>query len=159
VAEVIEACPIQMEGFWTQADLNVLPLDSYDVLLGMDWLAANKSKLKFYEKTLECEYEEGNTRMLQGIQKPVSMRQISTLHIKKFSRIGCPMYAIKIINPVESGEMKVEDHPVLWDFKDVFPKEVPRLPLKRNLRLLNRSRTRSSANIESALQDEYARVD
>jgi hypothetical protein len=42
MVEAVESCPIQMEGFRTQADLNVLPLGSYDVLLGMDWLAAHK---------------------------------------------------------------------------------------------------------------------
>jgi hypothetical protein len=29
--------------------------------------------------------------------------------------------------------LKVEDHPFLWEFRDVFPEEVPRLPLKRDL--------------------------
>jgi hypothetical protein len=33
-------------------DLNVLPLGSYDVLLGMDWLDALKEKLNYYEKNL-----------------------------------------------------------------------------------------------------------
>jgi hypothetical protein len=77
--EVVEACPIRIEGFQTQADMNVLPLGSYDVLLGMDWLATHKEKLNCYEKTLECEDEEGNTIILQGIRKSVSVRQISSV--------------------------------------------------------------------------------
>jgi hypothetical protein len=68
VIEVVEACPIGMEGFQTQEVLNILPLISYDVLLGMDWLASHKEKLNCYEKILECEDEKGNTRILQGIQ-------------------------------------------------------------------------------------------
>lgn len=67
VAEVVEACPIGMEGFQTQEVLNILPLGSYDVLLGMDWLAAHNTKLNYYEKILECEDEKGNARILQGI--------------------------------------------------------------------------------------------
>jgi hypothetical protein len=43
------------------------------------------------------------------------------------------MYAIHVIISKESGELKVEDHPFLWEFRDVFPEEVPRLPLKRDL--------------------------
>jgi hypothetical protein len=103
------------------------------MLLGMDWLASHKEKFNCYEKTIECEYEEGNARMFQGIWKPVSMIQISMLQFKKFSIKGCPMYVIQILNPLESGELKVEDHPVLWDFKNVFPKEVLGLPTKRDL--------------------------
>jgi len=79
VSEVVESCPIQMEGFHAQVDLNFLPLGSYDMLLGMDWLASHKIKLNYYEKILECEDEEENTRISQGIQNPVSMRQISVL--------------------------------------------------------------------------------
>jgi hypothetical protein len=67
VAEVIEACPFEMSGLHTQTTLNILPLRSYDVFLGMDWLTVHKVKLIFYDKTLECEDVEGNTRVLQGI--------------------------------------------------------------------------------------------
>jgi hypothetical protein len=76
VAEVIEACRIRIKGFHTQAYLNFLPLGSYDMLLGMDWLAACKEKLNSYEKTIECENEEGNMIILQGIRKPISVRRI-----------------------------------------------------------------------------------
>jgi hypothetical protein len=43
------------------------------------------------------------------------------------------LYAIQVLYSTKGKEMKVEDHPVLWEFRDVFPKEVPRLPLKRDL--------------------------
>ena len=131
--EVVEACPIRMEVFQTQVVLNILPLGSYDVLLGMDWLAAHTEKLNCYEKILECEDEKENNKILQGIRKPVSVRQISTLELKKFSIKGCPMYSIKVLNSTERGELKVEYHPVLWEFRDDFLEEVPRLPLKRDL--------------------------
>jgi hypothetical protein len=123
VVEVIEACPIEMNGLQTQEALNILPLGSYDVLLGMDWLASHKEKLNCYEKVLECEDNEGNARILQGIQKPVSVRKISTLQLKKFNRKGCPLYAIQVLNSTESKEMKVEDHPVLWEFKMCFQRK------------------------------------
>jgi len=31
------------------------------------------------------------------------------------------MYDIHILNSIESGEIKFEYHPVLWEFKGVFP--------------------------------------
>jgi hypothetical protein len=58
VAEVVEACPISVEGFQTQANLNILPLISYDVLLGMYQLAIHKENLNYYEKIIECEDKE-----------------------------------------------------------------------------------------------------
>jgi hypothetical protein len=52
---MIEACPFEMNGMHTQGTLNILPLGSYDVLIGMDWLDIHKKNLNFHEKTLECE--------------------------------------------------------------------------------------------------------
>jgi hypothetical protein len=63
-----------MGEFPTQETLNILPLGSYDLLIGMDWLATYKSRLDYYHKTLECVSEEGRRTTLQGIQKPISVR-------------------------------------------------------------------------------------
>ena len=38
VSEVVEKYPLVINGLVTCVDLNVLPLGSYDVLIGMDWL-------------------------------------------------------------------------------------------------------------------------
>jgi hypothetical protein len=51
-----------MSGFPTQATLNILPLGYYDLLIEMDWLASHKTKLDYYNKTLECEDEERRKR-------------------------------------------------------------------------------------------------
>jgi hypothetical protein len=133
VAEVIKDCPFEMSVLHTQTTLNFLPPGSYDVMLGMDWLAVHKAKSNCYENTLECEDEEENTIVLQGIRKPVLVRKILALQLKKFSRKGCPLYAIQVSNSAERKELKVEDHPMLWEYKDVFLEEVHGLPPKRDL--------------------------
>jgi hypothetical protein len=84
-----------MNGLPTQERLNILPLGSYDFLIGMDWMAAHKSKLDYYNKNLECEDEEGKKITLQGVQKPISMRQISALQVNKCCRKGCPYMPYK----------------------------------------------------------------
>ena len=45
VSEVIEKCPSVMKGLVTCVDMNVLPLGSYDVLIGMDWLESHRVSL------------------------------------------------------------------------------------------------------------------
>jgi hypothetical protein len=63
-----------MSGLPSQATLNILSLQSYDLLIGMDWLDAHKTKLDCYNKTLECDNEEGRKVTLKGIQNHVSVR-------------------------------------------------------------------------------------
>jgi hypothetical protein len=38
-----------------------------------------------------------------------------------------------VLNSTKGKELKAEYHPVLWEFKDVFPEEVPGLPPKRDI--------------------------
>ena len=54
VSEVVEKCPLVMNGLVTCVDMNVLPLGSYDVLIGMDLLEAHRVKLDCYSNTFEC---------------------------------------------------------------------------------------------------------
>ena len=49
--------------------MNVLPLGSYDVFIGMDWLEAHKVKFDCYNKTFECMGEEGNPVVVKGNSK------------------------------------------------------------------------------------------
>ena len=74
VSEVVEKFPLVIDGLVTYADLNFLPLGSYDILIGMDWLEAHRVKLDCHDKTFECIDEEGNLRVIRGIPKGISIR-------------------------------------------------------------------------------------
>ena len=62
-----------MDGLVTYADPNVLPLGSYGILIGMDWLEAHRVKLDCYNKTFECMDEKGNPVVVKGIPKVFSI--------------------------------------------------------------------------------------
>ena len=68
--------------------LNVLPLGSYDVLIGMDWLESHQVNIDYYNKTFECIDEEGSLRVVKGIPKVISVRHISAMQLKKFCTKG-----------------------------------------------------------------------
>jgi hypothetical protein len=69
-----------------KTNLNILPLGYYDVINRMDWLEGHKVVLYCYEKSLKYKDENDIARTIQGIQKPVSVRQISTMQFKKCMR-------------------------------------------------------------------------
>ena len=86
-----------MNGLVTCVDRNVLPLGSYDVLIGMDWLKAHRVNLDCYNRNFECMNEEGNPVVVKGIPKVISVRQVSAMQLKKFCRKGCQLYAAHIL--------------------------------------------------------------
>ena len=55
---------MDMNGLSTRAYLNIIPLGSYDCLIGMDWLDKHHAILEFYNKAFNCLDEEGNLRRL-----------------------------------------------------------------------------------------------
>ena len=67
ISEMVKKFPLVMNGLVTCVDMNFLPLGSYDVLIGMDWLEAQRVRLDCYNKTFECLDEEENLKVVKGI--------------------------------------------------------------------------------------------
>ena len=86
---MLEKCPLVINGLITCVDLNFLPLGSYDVLIGMDWLEAHRAKLDCYNKTFECLDEEGKLKVVKGIPKVISGRNSSAMQLKEFHGKCC----------------------------------------------------------------------
>jgi hypothetical protein len=93
INEMVKACPMDMNGLSTREYLNILPLGSYDCLISMDWLDQHHAILDCYNKEFNCMDEEGNLRTVQGIPRAVTVREISTLQMKKIYRKGCQIFA------------------------------------------------------------------
>ena len=55
----VRVCAFQLNGMPTSTYLNVLPLGSYSMLWGMNWLYLHRTKVDFYEKSIECLDDNG----------------------------------------------------------------------------------------------------
>jgi hypothetical protein len=109
-----------MNGVGSKVDLNIIPLGSYDCLIGKDWLENHCSVLDFYNKYFACLDEEGNSRIMQGIISPISVRDISTLQLKRSFREGCYLYVAHMEETTKDKDPSPEDYPILRDYEDVF---------------------------------------
>ena len=126
-----------MSQFQTPVKLNVLPLGSYDVLIGMDWLEKHKVVLNCFEKTFTCLDDKGEIVTVKWIPRKVYVRQISALQMKKYVQKGCKVFVVHVINYDEhinnEDKLKFDDIPILKEFSDAFPEEIPWLPPKIGL--------------------------
>jgi len=64
----------------------------------MEFLEKNKVVLNCYEKWFTYKDESGITRTIEGIIKPISIRQISSLQLNKCISKVCKIYAIQVTN-------------------------------------------------------------
>jgi predicted aspartyl protease len=125
VVEFISDFEFNLDGQDIRKNLNILPLGSYDMIIGMDWLEKHKAVLDCYAKTLNYKDNFGTTRTTQGIPKPVSIRQVSMMQLKKCMRKGCQVYAIQVMNLLgREDKPKLEDFVVLPEFRDMFVDEI-----------------------------------
>jgi len=60
----VRAFAFDLNGMPTATHLNVLPLGSYNMLLGMDWLYLHRTKVDCYDKSIECVDDNGEPRVL-----------------------------------------------------------------------------------------------
>ena len=54
VSEIVKECEVNLNGFPMKLNLNILPLGSYDVLIGMDLLEQHYVMLNFLHKSILC---------------------------------------------------------------------------------------------------------
>ena len=76
VTSFVKNCELLMNDFITHVDLNILPLGSYDMFIGMDWIEKHKVMSNCFEKTFTCTIDTRNTIKVKAIPKKVTIREI-----------------------------------------------------------------------------------
>ena len=96
----------------------MFPLGSYDMIIDMEWMENYKLVLNCFDKTFAYLVEDKVFRTVKDIPKPISMRQISVMQLKRCMRKDCILYAIRVTNLLNSeNKTNLYDHP----FSVVFP--------------------------------------
>eukprot|EP00253_Pinus_taeda_P006607 PITA_06607 len=100
----------------------------------MDWLERRWSIINCKTKTVSYRDELGMGKEIQGIQKPVQIRPITASQLVKCIRNKCQIYTVQVgfADSVDKAAT-VKDIPVVQEFADVFPEEIPGLPPRRDL--------------------------
>jgi hypothetical protein len=96
--------------------------------------------------------------MVQGIPRPIYVREISTLQLKRSFRKGCQIYASHMEEPTKDKEPSLEDYPVLKEYEDVFG-EFLGFPPKRDIDFSIDLIPGASPSVQNSLQNEHTRAE
>ena len=112
-----------------------LPIGRYDLILGMNWLSLMHARIFCDEKVLEVKDSEGVVYSIQGKKIPIEAKIVSECKFLKSSRINWgSIMAIYLNKPsLEKDIISSEDHPILQEFADIFPEQLPGLPPYREV--------------------------
>jgi hypothetical protein len=87
----VTGCALNLGEFVMRANLYVMILGSYDVMIGMDWLESHEAILNCKTKLLSLVDDEGQRHVIVGRNQGVSLRFISSLQLWKSMCKGCKL--------------------------------------------------------------------
>ncbi|XP_076953607.1 uncharacterized protein LOC143627732 [Bidens hawaiensis] len=113
-------------------DLIPFKLGSFDLVVGMDWLSRNQAEVACAEKLICIPLQSGETLIIQGEKLDRKLKIISCMKARKLLRKQCYAFLAHVID--KKSKVK-KDIPVLKDFPEVFPDDLPGLPPSRQVEL------------------------
>jgi hypothetical protein len=133
-------CSINLGDFVMKANLYVMILGSYDIVIGMDWLESHDVILNCKTKWLSLTDDLGQSRVIVGRNQGVSLRFISSLQLQKSMCKGCKLYAILALN--ERGEVEgLENLPVVSRVCRCISRRVTRFTTRKRIGVYHRFET------------------
>ncbi|GKE91327.1 putative reverse transcriptase domain-containing protein [Tanacetum coccineum] len=128
---ILNGCTLNLVNHIFEIDLMPIELGTFDVIIGMDWLVKHDSVIVCGEKVVHILY--GNKTLIVEGDKGVSrLKVISCIKARKYVERGCHLF-LAYVTKKKSKEKRLEDMPVIHDFPEVFPVELPGLPLPRQV--------------------------
>ncbi|KAK8340688.1 hypothetical protein V6Z12_A08G114500 [Gossypium hirsutum] len=100
----------------------------------MDWLTTHDVVVNCGRKLIELKYENGNVLRVEPGELNSMPIVISPMSARRCIRKGYEAYIAFVLNTKES-ESKIESAPVVCEYSDVFPEELPGLPLIREVEI------------------------
>ncbi|GJY77940.1 putative reverse transcriptase domain-containing protein [Tanacetum coccineum] len=105
-------CRLRLEGHTFIIDLIPFRHDSFDVIVGMDWLSKLRAKIVCFEKIVQIPLSNGEILEDHGERPEGNLKQLKTMKV---------------------DEQKLKDIPIVRNFPGVFPKDLPGLSPSREV--------------------------
>ncbi|GJV92818.1 reverse transcriptase domain-containing protein [Tanacetum coccineum] len=135
---ILRGCTLNLQNHLFRIDLLPIKLGSFDVIVGMDWMAEHREEVVCYEKYIRVPY--GNDMLIiqgkkSGVKNESRLEVISGIRTQKYIDQGCQAFLIQMMKEEETKipKRRIEDVPVVRDFPEVFPEDLPRLPPTRQV--------------------------
>nr|GEV78409.1 putative reverse transcriptase domain-containing protein [Tanacetum cinerariifolium] len=128
---VIQGCTLTLLNQPFEIDLMPIKLGSFDVVIGMDWLSKYHAKIICDEKVVYIPIED-ETLIIRGNQSRTRLILISCIKTERYISRGYQVFIAQVMEK-KSDEKRLENIPVVREFPDVFPEELPGLPLVRQV--------------------------
>ncbi|GKE36239.1 putative reverse transcriptase domain-containing protein, partial [Tanacetum coccineum] len=138
---VLRGCMLGLLGHPFNIDLMLVELGSFNVIIGMDWLANHHAVVMCDEKIVQIPYGD-EVLIVQGDRsgkgKKTNLSIISCTKTQKYMKRGCSIFLAQGMRKETKDkleEKRLEDVPIIQDFLKVFLEDLSGLPPTRQVEL------------------------
>ncbi|XP_070032464.1 uncharacterized protein [Nicotiana tomentosiformis] len=124
VDRVYQPCLVTIGGYETRVDLLLLSIVDFGVILGMDWLLPYHTILDCHAKTVTLVMPRLPRLEWRGTLDYIPRRVVSFLKTQLMVEKGCEGY-LAFVRDVSADTPTVELVPIMRDFLDMFPADLP----------------------------------
>ncbi|XP_073018702.1 uncharacterized protein [Primulina eburnea] len=130
---ILKGCSVQVNKKIDFADLIIIPMVAFDVILGMDWLSSYRAVIDCMAKMVRFPAEDDDRGIFQSSGISFGTPYISCLKAHEMLSKGCQGFLAAVINLNTEMTMKLNEIEVVRDFPDVFADDVTGLPPDREV--------------------------
>ena len=134
VNRVYKNCPIIIHDREFSADLIALPFREFYLILGIDWLSKHRTIIDCDKKTVVLRCSDQSKVIVHGVRSGPMSNVISVMQARRLLRKLCEAFFALVLDS-KRCQIELENILVVKDFMDVFPKELPSIPPKREVDL------------------------
>ncbi|KZV16357.1 hypothetical protein F511_12247 [Dorcoceras hygrometricum] len=123
----VRNCVLQFEGHEIEIDCVVLGLSDFDCIVVIDMLTKYRATVDCFQKMVRFKPEKADEWKFYGKGSRARIPLVSAITMNNLLRKGAEGFLIYAIDTKKSSPNLV-DIPVVYEFADVFPDEIPGLP-------------------------------
>nr|GFB10099.1 reverse transcriptase domain-containing protein [Tanacetum cinerariifolium] len=131
---ILRGCTLGLLGHPLNIDLMPVELGSFDVIIGMDWLAKYHALIVCDEKVICIPY--GDEVLIIRGNNCDGESKLNIVSCMKTIQKGCQFYLAQVTSKKaedKSEEKRLDDVPIVREFLEVFLKDLPGLPPARQV--------------------------
>ena len=132
VDRVYRSCLVSLAGYDTWVDLIILGMVDFDVILGMDWLSPYHVVLDCNAKTVTLAMPGVPRVEWKSVSGSYPRKVISFIRAQRLVERGCLSY-LAFIRDTSVEPPSMDSVPVVQEFLDVFPSDLPGVPPDRDI--------------------------
>ncbi|KAA0059041.1 ty3-gypsy retrotransposon protein [Cucumis melo var. makuwa] len=125
--EKIKACKVEIASHLIDERLLVLDMHDFDVILGMNLLAANHASIDYSRREVVFNPPTGTSFKFKGVGTVVLPKMISAMKASKLLNQDTCSILTSVVDTKEA-DVSLSSEPVVRDYLDVFLEELPRFP-------------------------------